>query len=213
MAGGRLIRIPPKYQQKEAPPDNSGSWVHRVVGPAARETLRFLQDLSYKIPYQDFLNLKVQVFERCRALAISDEFEDLTDDDRLEMLRTNRSLEYYRELPEYAVMRERLRAFAQTIYSDHDKDGKDWLEENKAIAQREMIRLIRDGADTSPGASKIVQEIAERVLPAKASRTMAEGAVIRATPEFEDLLKNALDVTARAAATEGVDKKPEGSAS
>jgi len=196
MAGNRLIRIAGRpYQEKERPPEPGGAYLRQIVGPAARETLRFLQDLAYKLPYQDYMGLKVQVFERCRGLAISDEFEDIQDSLREQQLATERGLDYYRALPEYTQMRERLREHAATIYNEHSSDGKDWLEQNKGMALREMIRLLRDGADTSPGASKLMQEMVERVLPAKQSRTANEGAVIRATPEFLELLQNALDVT------------------
>lgn len=202
MAGGTLVRIPSRYQKKENPPSNDQSWLGQIVGPAARETLRFLQDLAHKVPYRDYMTLKAQVFERVRALAISDEFEDVSDEYKYEILRTTRPLEYYRSLPEYDAIRTRLRELAANIYSEHDADGKDWLEQNKGMALREMVRLLRDGADTSPGASKLMQEMVERVLPAKASRTMSEGVVIRPMPEFFDLLQNALDVSRKAAEAE-----------
>ena len=204
MAGGTLVRLPNRYQKKEEAPSNDRPWAFQIIAPAARETLRFLQDLAHKLPYQDYRTLKVQVFERTRMLAISDEFEDVSDEVRTQLLNSEKPIEYYRKLPEYEAMRERLRTLVAEIYSEHAKDGKDWLEENKAMALREMIRLLRDGADTSPGASKLMQEMVERVLPAKASRTAAEGASIRPTPEFLELLQNALDVSERARA---VDKK------
>lgn len=198
MAGGTLVRLPNRYQKKEDPPSNDKSWLGQIVGPAARETLRFLQDLAHKVPYRDYMTLKAQVFERVRALAISDEFEDVTDEYRLDILKTSRPLSYYRNLPEYTAIRDRLRELASNIYSEHDADGKDWLEQNKGMALREMVRLLRDGADTSPGASKLMQEMVERVLPAKASRTAAEGASIRPTPEFLELLTTALEVSEKA---------------
>lgn len=199
MSSGRLIKLPPRYKEPENPPDSTKPWTFAIIGPGARETLKYLQDLSYKIKYKDYLTLKAQEFERCRLLAVSDEFEDVSDELREEMLRTHRGLQWYRDRPEYARMRDTLRDLAPNLYEDHGKDGKDWLEENKDMAFRELIRSIRDGADSSPGAAKLMQEIMERVLPAKASRTMAEGAVIRPTPEFEELLRNALDVSGRAA--------------
>lgn len=206
MAGGTLVRLPNRYQKKEEAPSNDRAWAIQIIAPAARETLRFLQDLAHKLKYQDYRTLKVQVFERTRMLAVSDEFEDVSDEMRSAMLNSDRPIEYYRALPEYQAMRDHLRSLVSEIYSEHSKDGKDWLEENKGMALREMVRLLRDGADTSPGASKLMQEMVERVLPAKASRTAAEGASIRPTPEFLELLQNALDVSERARV---VDKKDE----
>lgn len=207
MAGrGNLVRLPPRsnYQEKENPPDGDSTWLKNILGPAQRETLRFLQDLAHRIEYKDYLTLSVQAFSRCRALALSDEFEEIEDESLMELLRTRKGLEHYRALPEYTAMRQQMREMATALYSEHDKDGKDWLESNKAMALREMVRLLRDGADTSPGASKLMSEMVERVLPAKASRTGNEGAVIRPTPEFLELLQNALEVTEKAKA---VDKK------
>lgn len=183
----KILKIAPAEVEPPSAGGGEKSVVAFLIGPASKETRRFLQDICFSVSYKDYCTrLKYQVFERCRGLAFSDEFEDVTDEARQMALDTYRTLTEFRDLPEYAEMRETLRKAAEA-YS-YEGEGRDWVDKHMPIARRELIRALRDGTTDS---QKLMVEMLERDVP-KVSRNNDKLKTFHMTEEQAELMVKAI---------------------
>lgn len=169
------------------------SHIADVCAPATQETLRFLQDVCFQVPYRDFLTLKFKTFERIRALAMSDEFEEVTDEAKSAILGLMVPIEDLRSYPEYEAIRLRLRTAAAEWGSDGE--GRKWLEETATkVARTAIIRGLREGVGgENREATKVALEVMERDIP-KLSRNQGDKKVVHVPDDLRELLEQALKI-------------------
>lgn len=157
--------------RRRIPPDKKSS-AREFVSLSTRETWEFMQEVASEVPYSAFVGrLKVQTFERLRILALSDEFEEVEDDARLEMIAPL-DLELARGLPEYEEIRRLLKEAAEGL--SNPENAREWVEKKGVRkATRALSRVMRaDVADPREGA-RAGAELLDRVVP-KASRLLDE---------------------------------------
>lgn len=169
------------------------SWLPSVMKSSTEETGRFLSDLCHTVEYSDYPTLKVQDFIKLRALAMSDEFENISDDARRALLKTSQKLEVFRSYPEYTRMRQNLREALLAANESAEVDPRVWLEKfARKSARRQILRLIAAGPENRES-TKLLAEILDRELP-KMSRNAGEVKPMVFTPEAAKLLEEALAV-------------------
>lgn len=175
--------------RRRIPPDKQSA-AREFVSLSTRETWEFMQEVASEVPYSAFVGrLKVQTFERLRILALSDEFEEVEDEARLEMIAPL-DLELARGLPEYEEIRKLLREAAETLASP--ENTRDWIEQKGARkATRAISRVMRaDVKDPREGA-RAAAEVLDRIVP-KASRLLDEKPPVDLSEESKALADAAI---------------------
>lgn len=193
----KVDELPLEYQEllNAAIEESEGARTRmgRLLRSVADETWTFLQDVSRVVRYRDYLLLKAQTFERIRALALSDEFEEIDETARRQIAPDNVRVEL-RKMPEYKEIRDKLRAEA-TRRALAKEDPEKWLEEAAPHAKRALTNMLKHG-----GSSELVmdaaQQVMDRVHPKQARQSNAEVMVVNMPPNFEKTLTKALSAAA-----------------
>lgn len=167
-----------------------GSLLSDAVAGADQDTLKFLADVAVLVRYEDYTHLKLQVFQRVRAVALSDAFEEITDEARA-ALCAPMELSDIRQMADYEAMLGEYQRSAKGG-AGFEMDGKEFLKRHGREFRRKMLEVLREG--TQDQQRQIAMEMLERELPPKLSRDGKGGMRVVMFPEnFSELLQAAVE--------------------
>lgn len=177
-------------QFRAKPDPDLQSHAAKLVEEAAKEDYEFIAEVAMEVPFSAFLDrMTVQNFNRVRALAVSDLFEDVVEEVRAKLV-PSMTLQDARSLPEYREICEMLRAAAKRIATEGG--AKAWLERAAPRARRAMSRVFRAGNDPRE-AARAAAEVLDREIP-KASRTQDDTRLVRFDEESARLMNETLEI-------------------
>lgn len=170
------------------PTPDKVSLAKSLVERSTAETYEYVEEIAAEVTYAEFIEkLTIQEFERLKLLALSDEFESVTEEAKLEFL-PGQNLAALRALPEYTEMKRRLREAA--TYLSSDENNQAWQKRTRSRVRRALVRTIRPGVDPMT-AGRAAAELLDREIP-KASRTNEEPRPLEISEESAARLSKAL---------------------
>lgn len=145
-------------------PSVTGESVATVAAEAAmQETVYFLQDVAMEVPFALFAGkLKVQAFEAMRLLALSDELDELDDDQKCQALfkgRKNLHPSKIRQHPLYPELLGMVREAIENLGAGESHE--EWLARVQGRARRSIDRAALNRLDPKT-AGKAAAEILDR---------------------------------------------------
>ena len=158
-----------------------------IIVDASRDTFNFLEEVAVEITYSRFFGrCKVQLFERLRALAISDVFEDVTDEARTKLVKPY-TPEQIRGMDVYLEVKTAIEMAARRIAGE--ESPQDFLARVGMRSARALERVARRGSEKERG--KAAAEIFERQIPKMPRTSIQETKVIVLSDKSAKVLREA----------------------
>jgi len=174
--------------RKRIAPDKH-STVKMLSEDALAEDYQFLRLVASGVPYMKFVNrLSIQNFNRIRALAISDLFEDVDEDAKVSFLGPL-DIHEARQMPEYTEISEGLKETAQALSSE--ETAIEWVRKRGGPKARRALERVLATGDPSI-ASRAAAEILDREVPRAAVRG-DDDRVVHLDPEAARLIGETLE--------------------
>jgi hypothetical protein len=172
-------------------PKDTKTLANVVMEEASAETYEFLREVALEVPFSGFMEtLSVQQFERLKILAVSDEFESVEEDAIAALVRPYLVADL-RALPEYAQIRDRLRAAARQLATP--EGAQQWLERvGGPRSRRALSRVLRATTKDPRESARAAAEVLDREIPA-ISRNADGPRLVRFDEKAAELLDQALE--------------------
>lgn len=171
--------------RKRLPPE-AETQAHLLAKQAAEEAWDFIREAAAQVPFQQFLGrLSLGAFTKYLSLAISDEFEDVTEEAR-QLLLGQLSLTEARESAEYREIRRLLLERCAELSEPESKEA--WMARAEPRARRAIVRAFREADPRDAG--RAAEQVLDRSMPK--GKLAEEPKPISLDEESADLIERAL---------------------